>query len=54
MTGAWMTSYGTHKAAERDGWEIKYKLDNEELKTRFGLTFEPPSPPFILFMIANI
>ena len=48
-----MTSYGTQKAAERDGWETVCEVKFEELGKKLGLTFESDLPSS-KFMIARI
>ncbi|CAH0701104.1 unnamed protein product [Spodoptera exigua] len=53
VNGAWMTSYGTQKAAERDGWETACELQYEDLDKKFNVTF-PKNPPSTKFMIARV
>ncbi|CAH0701102.1 unnamed protein product [Spodoptera exigua] len=53
INGAWMTSYGTQKAAERDGWETVCELQYEDLEKKFNVTF-PKNPPSTKFMITRI
>ncbi|KAF9414863.1 hypothetical protein HW555_007332 [Spodoptera exigua] len=53
VNGAWMTSYGTQKAAARDGWETACELQYEDLDKKFNVTF-PKNPPSTKFMIAKI
>lgn len=52
--GAWTTSYGTRKAAERDGWETVCEVPIEEFGRKYGVTFESDVPPTFKFMIARI
>lgn len=51
--GAWMTSYGTQKAGERDGWITVYEIDYQELGPKHGVTFKK-GPPSCKYMIARI
>ncbi|CAH1645395.1 unnamed protein product [Spodoptera littoralis] len=53
ITGAWMTSPGTQKAAERDGWETVCELKFADLEKKFNVTYEK-FPPTNKFMIARI
>ncbi|XP_022830792.1 uncharacterized protein LOC111359460 [Spodoptera litura] len=53
INGAWMTSYGTQKAAERDGWETVCELQYEDLEKKFNVTYGR-HPPSTKFMIARI
>uniref|UniRef100_A0A2A4J1J0 N-acetyltransferase domain-containing protein n=1 Tax=Heliothis virescens TaxID=7102 RepID=A0A2A4J1J0_HELVI len=53
INGAWMTSYGTQKAAERDGWETVCEFKFEEFEKKYGVTFDK-EPPSSKFMIARI
>ncbi|XP_049699911.2 uncharacterized protein LOC110377152 [Helicoverpa armigera] len=53
INGAWMTSYGTQKAAERDGWETVCEFQYEEFGKKYGVTFDK-DPPSSKFMIARI
>ncbi|CAH1645397.1 unnamed protein product [Spodoptera littoralis] len=53
VNGAWMTSYGTQKAAERDGWETVCELLYEDLEKKFHVIY-PKNPPSTKFMIARI
>ncbi|CAH1645394.1 unnamed protein product [Spodoptera littoralis] len=53
INGAWMTSYGTQKAAERDGWETVCELRYEDLEKKFNVTYGR-HPPSTKFMIARI
>ncbi|CAH1645396.1 unnamed protein product [Spodoptera littoralis] len=53
INGAWMTSYGTQKAAERDGWETVCELQYEDLEKKFNVTYSR-NPPSTKFMIARI
>lgn len=48
-----MTSYGTQKAAERDGWETVCEIQCEELGKFFGVKYGT-NPPSTKFMIARI
>ncbi|CAH0579393.1 unnamed protein product [Chrysodeixis includens] len=51
--GAWMTSYGTQKAGERDGWITVYEIDYQELGAKHDVTFKK-GPPSCKYMIARI
>ncbi|KAJ8728282.1 hypothetical protein PYW08_016667 [Mythimna loreyi] len=51
--GAWMTSYGTQKAAERDGWEVVCEVKYEDLVKKMGLEISSDLPS-TKFMIARI
>ncbi|KAJ8729968.1 hypothetical protein PYW07_017006 [Mythimna separata] len=53
INGAWMTSYGTQKAAERDGWETVCEVQYEDLGQKYGVTFTK-EPPSTKFMVARI
>nr|XP_021189276.2 uncharacterized protein LOC110375478 [Helicoverpa armigera] len=53
MHGAWMTSYGTQKAAERDGWETVCEVQFDEHGKKHGVVFEN-GPPSCKFMVARI
>ncbi|KAH9640727.1 hypothetical protein HF086_007298 [Spodoptera exigua] len=53
INGAWMTSYGTQKAAERDGWETVCEIQYEDLEKKFNVTYGR-NPPSSKFMIARI
>uniref|UniRef100_A0A2A4J0Y6 N-acetyltransferase domain-containing protein n=1 Tax=Heliothis virescens TaxID=7102 RepID=A0A2A4J0Y6_HELVI len=53
INGAWMTSYGTQKAAERDGWETVCEIQYDEFEKKYGVTFDK-EPPSSKFMIARI
>ncbi|XP_035432708.2 uncharacterized protein LOC118264337 [Spodoptera frugiperda] len=53
ITGAWMTSPGTQKAAERDGWETVCELKFSDLEKKFNVTYEK-FPPTNKFMIARV
>ncbi|KAG6450273.1 hypothetical protein O3G_MSEX006468 [Manduca sexta] len=52
MTGAWMTSFGTQKAAVRDNWETAYELNTEDIGKEVGVEFENV-PPTFMYMIAR-
>lgn len=45
MTGAWMTSLGSQKAATKLGWETICELDYKEFGKKGGVEFKgvPPS-----------
>ncbi|KAJ8729965.1 hypothetical protein PYW07_017003 [Mythimna separata] len=51
--GAWMTSYGTQKAAERDGWEVVCEVKYEDLEKKIGMEISSDLPS-AKFMIARI
>ncbi|XP_063893906.1 uncharacterized protein LOC110375483 [Helicoverpa armigera] len=53
INGAWMTSYGTQKAAERDGWETVCEIPYEELEKQFGVKYDTDAKS-TKFMIARI
>ncbi|KAG6450272.1 uncharacterized protein LOC115443600 [Manduca sexta] len=53
MTGAWMTSFGTQKAAIRDNWETVFELNTEDFAKEVGVKFENV-PPTFMFMIAKV
>lgn len=53
MHGAWMTAYGTQKAAERDGWKTVCEIQYDEYGKKYGITFED-APPSCKFMVATI
>ncbi|KAG6450270.1 uncharacterized protein LOC115443599 [Manduca sexta] len=52
MTGAWMTSFGTQKAAIRDNWETVCEMNTEDFEKEVGVKFEKV-PPTCIFMIAR-
>ncbi|KAJ8728281.1 hypothetical protein PYW08_016666 [Mythimna loreyi] len=51
--GAWMTSYGTQKAAERDGWEVVCEVKYEDLAKKLGseISIDLPSSKFMITRI---
>ncbi|KAJ8728280.1 hypothetical protein PYW08_016665 [Mythimna loreyi] len=53
INGAWVTSYGMWKAAERGGWETITEIPFQELGRKHGVTFEN-NPPFCKFMLARL
>uniref|UniRef100_A0A2H1W5S8 SFRICE_007143 n=1 Tax=Spodoptera frugiperda TaxID=7108 RepID=A0A2H1W5S8_SPOFR len=53
INGAWMTSYGTQIAAERDGWETVCELQHSDLEKKFNVKYAE-EPPSTKFMIARI
>lgn len=53
INGAWMTSYGTQKAATRDGWETVAEIHYEEFGKQHNVIYEK-DPPSCKFMIARI
>ncbi|XP_063825084.1 uncharacterized protein LOC135074648 [Ostrinia nubilalis] len=52
LTGAWMTSAGSQKAAARDGWETVFEIPYEEFGKEAGVVFEDV-PPSCKFMTAK-
>ncbi|XP_068632162.1 uncharacterized protein [Battus philenor] len=50
VTCAWMTSYGSQKAAERDNWETVLEVTAEELGQRCGVVFKDPPSTFKLML----
>ncbi|KAG6450271.1 uncharacterized protein LOC115443604 [Manduca sexta] len=52
MTGAWMTSFGTQKAAIRDNWETVFEINTEDFGKEVGVKFENV-PPTFLYMIGR-
>ncbi|XP_028159805.1 uncharacterized protein LOC114352408 [Ostrinia furnacalis] len=52
LTGAWMTSAGSQKAAARDGWETVFEVTYEEFGKEAGVVFEDV-PPSCKFMTAK-
>ena len=53
INGAWMTSYGTQIAADRDGWETVFEIQCQDLGKTFGVTYGTDLPTY-KFMIARI
>ncbi|KAJ8729966.1 hypothetical protein PYW07_017004 [Mythimna separata] len=53
LHGAWMTSYGSQKAAERDGWEVVCEVKYEDLAKNYGLEISTDLPSS-KFMVARI
>uniref|UniRef100_A0A2A4J1B8 N-acetyltransferase domain-containing protein n=1 Tax=Heliothis virescens TaxID=7102 RepID=A0A2A4J1B8_HELVI len=53
MHGAWMSSYGTQKAAERDGWQTVCEVQFDEHGRKHGVVFQN-GPPSCKFMVAKI
>lgn len=52
ITCALVTTLGSQKAAERDGWETAFEIPYEELGTILGVHFEDV-PLMCKFMIAK-
>ncbi|KAG6450274.1 hypothetical protein O3G_MSEX006480 [Manduca sexta] len=52
MTGGWMTSFGSQKAAIRDNWETVFEINYEDFGKEVGVKFENV-PPTCIFMIAR-
>ncbi|XP_030024925.1 uncharacterized protein LOC115443601 isoform X2 [Manduca sexta] len=52
MTGAWMTAYGTQKAAARDNWETVFEMNTEDYAKEVGIKFENV-PPTFMYMIGR-
>ncbi|KAL0893246.1 hypothetical protein ABMA27_014847 [Loxostege sticticalis] len=52
LAGAWMTSAGSQKAADRDGWDTVFEVSYEEFGKEVGITFENV-PPTCKFMVAK-
>ncbi|KAJ8728277.1 hypothetical protein PYW08_016662 [Mythimna loreyi] len=53
VSGAWMTSSDTQKAAESDGWESAFEIKFEELGKKLGVNFDS-DPPSVKYMVAKI
>ncbi|KAJ0175712.1 hypothetical protein K1T71_008871 [Dendrolimus kikuchii] len=51
FTSAWMTAFGTQKAAARDGWKSVFELDLEKFGQQVDAVFKN-TPPTFKFMIA--
>lgn len=53
MTGAWVTTHGSQKAAARDGWDTAFEIPYEELGKLLEVTFDGV-PPTCKFMVATV
>lgn len=52
-TCAWMTSFGSQKAARNDGWETVFEFSYEEFGAKHGVTFTDV-PPTCKLMFARV
>ncbi|CAG9786457.1 unnamed protein product [Diatraea saccharalis] len=53
VTASWMSSWGTQKAGEQDGWQTVVVLCNEEIGKRFDVVFED-APPTNKYMLTRV
>ncbi|KPI93059.1 hypothetical protein RR46_14280 [Papilio xuthus] len=53
MSCAWMTSYGSQKAAEKDNWETLFEIAPEELGQKCDVVFIDPPKTFKLMFVRN-
>ncbi|XP_045535736.1 uncharacterized protein LOC106717473 [Papilio machaon] len=51
MSCAWMTSYGSQKAAEKDNWETLFEITPDELGEKCGVVFKDPPKTFKLMLV---
>ncbi|XP_013142934.1 PREDICTED: uncharacterized protein LOC106106821 [Papilio polytes] len=53
MSCAWMTSYGSQRAAEKDNWETLFEIAPEELGQKCGVVFKDSPRTFKLMFVRN-